>query len=115
MRQAISLTGLDTHKFKCAMEGVLAIHSLFAKETGGVNTILPWQPGYYQGHPTIETANRYFTSTSTPTDSLPAPFHPQVDLKGILSAIVNEGQFMHTLNNHVRYVERVEKDGGGYK
>jgi hypothetical protein len=114
LKQAVTITGLDTHKFKCSLEGVLLIQSIFAKGVGE-NMIIPWKPGYYQGQPTMDLANRYFNNAMSTGIEEQVPFHPLVDSNDVLSKIAEEGHFVHTADNEVRYLARVQQVGGEYK
>lgn len=93
------------------MEGILLIQSIFKREIGET-AIIPWDAGYYQGQRTVEVSNRYFSSAMMATNEEQVPFHPLVDPNSVLSKIAKEGQYMHTADNQVRYLERTEHTGG---
>ena len=77
--------------------------------------IILWKPGYYQGQPTMDLANRYFNSAMTASVKEQVPFHPLVDSNNVLSKIAEEGRFVHAADNEVCYLAHVQQVGGGYK
>jgi hypothetical protein len=113
MRQGVTLAGLNTHKFKMAMESLTFIHSILAKEVIG-EVSDSWFPGNFRGEPTVTCSNRYFMSSTSTSATSPEPFHPLVDPKGILAALASN-KLVHTASNQVKYYERIEQHNKGYK
>ena len=114
LRQAITLTGLGTHKFKAALEGIQMIHSIFSKEPG-LTQLEKWSPGYFQEHHTTNLWNRYFTSSMQSGSHQPnIAFDKFVDPNGVLASVMG-GHLMHTQDNHVEYYQRVEKSTNKFK
>ncbi len=112
MSQMVALTGLDTHKFNAALEGISAIHSALSKDIRYDN-MLPWTPGMLDKWITVVSSNRYFATGTTAKQAHLIPFDTSVDPSGVLAA-VNE-RYQHTTDNHVGYFERELKENGVYK
>ena len=112
MRQAVTLTGFGTHKFKAALESIMFIHSMFAKEIG-TTKMDNWSPKYYHGQQTVQSWNRYFTGWKD-ADLIPHPFNELVDPNGILGSL-DGGNLVHTVDNEVKYFERTERKNGSFK
>jgi hypothetical protein len=111
MRQAVTLTGLGTHKFKASLESILFIHAMFAKHVGK-DRLAAWIPGYFQEHRTVEVWNRYFDHPSLSSSAI--PFHPFVDPQGLLKSII-DGRLLHTEENEVRYYQAAKRADGKFK
>jgi hypothetical protein len=95
------LTGLDTPKFKAALEGIMAIHGKFAKSIG-TDQLLPWVPGLYQNRNVVHASNNYFLSGRRVANAEVEPFSPLVDPLGLL-ATVDQNVYRHTRENVVGY------------
>src|SRR3954454_24111698 len=81
LRQAVTVTGLGTHKFKAAVEGILQICNMFENSTTKTVT---WEPGQYKSDSTVESWNRYLTNVNR--NSSIVPLCPAVDPKQILTS-----------------------------
>jgi len=56
LRQAIQLTGLDTHKYKAALEGIAAIHTTFTKYMRS-DKLQAWTPDTFHEWSTVGAGN----------------------------------------------------------
>jgi len=113
MRQGIMLTGLGTHKFKAALESILAIHAMFARQVAG-NQLQKWTPSAFRSYRTVGIWNRYFSQPREAMAMPTIPFLPALDPHGILASS-NKGNLLHTADNQVLYFQRVAKPTKGYK
>jgi hypothetical protein len=95
------LTGFDTHKFKAALEGIMALHDKLAKSVG-TDKLLPWMPGSFQEWKTVYASNNYFVSGRHVANAEAEPFSPLVDPLGLL-ARVDQSRHRHTRENKVGY------------
>jgi hypothetical protein len=71
----------------------------------------PWQPSTFDGKAAIEANTRYFTHASHAETSDVVDFAPYVDGNGQLRAIM-EGDYVHTTDNRVEYMEQVTNIDG---
>jgi hypothetical protein len=69
-----------------------------------------WGPGTYQGSPTIDMANRYFTDRHDMGNEAPVSFQPDVDPRCILQNAMGD-QFVHLEENEVYYYESFYNNG----
>src|SRR4051794_39647545 len=95
LRQAVTITGLGTHKFKAAVEGILQICSMFEKSCTKKVT---WEPGHYESESTVECWNRYLTNVNRSSSIV--PLSPVIDPKEILASASKQG-LVHTEDNQV--------------
>ena len=106
------LTGLSSPKFNDAILSVRAIEDIFRQQAadGSMDT---WVPSAFQGHPSIDVGNRYFTPRQHALQDRPISFSPAIDPDNILSEGMGE-EFVHTEDNVVEYYE-AHKEGRGTK
>jgi hypothetical protein len=71
-----------------------------------------WQPASFEGNPTIEPKTRYFTQVAhaTPADS--TNFAPHVNQDGQLRELMG-GDYVHTTDSRVDYMEQIRTSEGG--
>ena len=110
LQQAIQLTGLDTHKYKAALEGIATIHTTFTKYMRS-DKLQPWTPNTFREWSALNAGNRYFSTGEIAASSEAVPFHDLVDPDGVLAA-VDSHKYLHTIDNDVGYFERQKKDDG---
>ena len=113
LRQAIQLTGLDTHKYKTALEGIAAIHSTFTKYMRS-DKLQVWTPDTFREWSAVSVGNRYFSTGAIAASAEAVPFNNLVDPDGVL-ATVDSDKYRHTVDNDVGYFERQKKDDGGFR
>jgi hypothetical protein len=112
IRQAIQLTGLDTHKYKAALEGISAICSIFTKHMRS-DTLKDWTPDMFQEWIVVGAGNRYFSTGAIAASAEVVPFNNLVDPDGILASV--NSKYRHTVDNEVGYFQRVAKDDGSFR
>jgi hypothetical protein len=113
LRQAIQLTGLDTHKFKAALEGLTTIHTTFTKYMR-FDKLQDWAPDTFRDWSAVGAGNRYFSTGAIAASAEAIPFNNLVDPDGVL-ATINSNKYRHTVDNEVGYFERQKKDDGGFR
>ncbi len=110
--QSMMLTGLSSPKFNDAIMSMRAIEDIFRRQALDGNMDL-WVPSAFQGHPSIDVGNRYFTPWQHALQDRQISFSPTVDPDSILSEAMGE-EFVHTEDNEVEYYE-ARKEGRGIK
>jgi hypothetical protein len=113
LRQAIQLTGLDTNKFKAALEGITAIHSTFTKYMRS-EKLQDWAPDIFRNWTAVGAGNRYFSTGAIAASADAVSFNHLVDPDGVLGS-VNSDKYRHTIDNEVGYFERQKKDDGSFR
>jgi hypothetical protein len=112
IRQAIQMTGLDTHKYKAALEGISAICSTFAKYLRS-DKLQDWNPDMFNEWIVVGAGNRYFSTGAIAASAEVVPFNDLVDPNGILASV--DSKYRHTVDNEVGYFQRKTKDDGGFQ
>jgi len=113
MRQSIMLTGLSLPKFNDALASTHAIEDVFRQQMED-GTMEAWAPSNFQGHPSIDIGNRYFTPRQQAIQyDRQVSFSAVVDPDRILSMAMGN-DFIHTEDNEVEYYE-ARKDARGTK
>jgi hypothetical protein len=107
------LTGLDTDKFKAALEGIATICSTFTKYMGA-DQLQPWAPDKFRDWNSIGAGNRYFSTGTIAATAETVPFDSLVDPEGILAS-VDGNKYHHTVDNAVGYFQRQEKENGSFR
>ena len=72
----------------------------------------PWQPSTFEGNPAIEVNTRYLTPAGHATPADIVDFALGVDPRGELRSIM-QGEYVHTMDNKVDYMERTASTEGG--
>jgi hypothetical protein len=105
LRQATTLSGLNSESFSRAVQGIRDIHGQFTRSFSD-GCLEEWVPNEFEGHEAIDAANRYFTPrTQAKTDEI-LPFNRLVDPDEILTtAMRQDDQYTHTIDNEVDYYE----------
>jgi hypothetical protein len=103
MRQSVAVTGLGTTAFDDAIQSILAIEDVFARQVGE-KKMVPWKRGTYQEWDSMDISNRYFTHRRTDRNIQPVPFDRLVDPDGTLEALAGEDK-VHGMDNVVEYYE----------
>jgi hypothetical protein len=106
------LTGLSSPKFNDAIQSVRAIEDIFQQRAGD-GSMEAWVPSAFQGHPSIDVGNRYFTPSQHALQDRQLSFSPVIDPDNVLSEAMGEA-FVHTEDNQVEYYE-ARKEGRGTK
>ena len=110
LRQAIQLTGLDTHKFKAALEGIASICFTFSKFMRS-DPLQEWTPDTFREWSAVGAGNRYFSTGAIAASAEVVPFNDLVDPDSVL-ALVDSNKYHHTIDNEVGYFQREKKDDG---
>lgn len=114
LRQSLMLTGLSSPKFNDAILSVRAIEDIFRRQAlDGDLDMEVWVPSAFQGYPSMDVGNRYFTPHKHALRESQISFNPLVDPDNILSEAMGE-EFVHTDDNEVEYYE-ARKEGRGTK
>jgi hypothetical protein len=97
------LTGLSSPKFNNAILSIRAIEDIFRQQVVEGNMEV-WVPSTFQGHPSIDVGNRYFTPCQHALQDRQISFSQAIDPDNILAEAMGE-QFVHTEDNEVEYYE----------
>ena len=103
------LTGLSSPKFNDSILSVRAIEDLFRRQ-GADRNMEDWVPSTFQGHPSIDVGNRYFTPSQHALQDRQISFSLAVDPDNILSEAMGD-EFVHTEDNEVEYYEARKEAG----
>jgi hypothetical protein len=106
------LTGLSSPKFNDAIQSIRAIEDMFRQQIVDRNMEV-WVPSAFQGHPSIDVGNRYFTPRQHALQDRHISFSSAIDPDNILTEAMGE-EFVHTEDNEVEYYE-ARKEGRGTK
>jgi hypothetical protein len=106
------LTGLSSPKFNDAIQSIRAIEDIFRRQIVDRNMEV-WVPSAFQGHPSIDVGNRYFTPRQHALQDRHMSFSSAIDPDNILTEAMGE-EFVHTEDNEVEYYE-ARKEGRGTK
>ena len=87
-----------------------AIEDIFKQQVIDRNMEV-WVPSAFQGHPSIDVGNRYFTPRQHALQNLQISFRPAIDPDNILSESMGE-EFVHTEDNEVEYYEARKEERG---
>ena len=112
LRQSMMLTGLSSPKFNDAILSVHAIKDIFRRQAVDGN-MEGWVLSAFQGHPSIEARNQYFTPRQYALQDCQISFSSAIDPDNILTESMRE-EFVHTEDNEVEYYE-ARKEGRGTK
>jgi hypothetical protein len=103
------LTGLSSPKFSNAVQSIQAIEDIFRRQVVEGNMEL-WVPSSFQGHPSIDVGNRYFTPRQHALQDRQISFRQAIDPDNILFEAMGE-EFVHTEDNEVEYYEARKEAG----
>jgi len=103
------LSGLSLPKFNDAIVSMRAIEDIFQQQAADRN-IEAWVPSAFQGHPSIDVSNRYFTPRQHALQAPHISFSPAIDPDNILAEAMGE-EFVHTEDNEVEYYEARKEAG----
>ena len=103
------LTGLSSPKFNDAILSTRAIEDIFRRQAADGSMEL-WVPSNFQGHPSIDVGNRYYTPRQYALQDRHVSFSPCVDPDNILSEAMGE-DFVHTEDNKVEYYQALRIGG----
>lgn len=103
------LSGLSLPKFNNAVMSIHAIEDTFQQQAVD-GSMESWVPSTFQGHPSIDVGNRYFTSCQLALQERHISFSPAVDPDNILAEAMGE-EFVHTEDNEVEYYEARKEAG----
>ena len=90
-----------------------AIEDIFQQQAG-IGNMEAWYPSSFQGHPSVDVSNRYFTPSQHAIQEPRISFSPAIDPDNILAQAMGEEEFVHTEDNIVEYYE-AHKEGGRTK
>ena len=91
---------------------VQAIGDIFRQQVGD-RSMEVWVPSAFQGHPSINVGNQYFTPSQHALQDRQVSFSPVVNPDNVLSEAMGE-EFFHMEDNEVEYYE-AHKEGRGTK
>ena len=97
------LTGLSLAKFGDGLVSIHTIEDMFRQQVVD-ETMEKWVTSTFQGHPSIDIGNRYFTPRNHALQNREVSFNQIVDPDNILSNAMRE-EFVHTEDNEVEYYE----------
>jgi hypothetical protein len=103
------LTGLSSPKFNNAVQSIQAIEDIFRRQVVEGNMEV-WVPSSFQGHPSIDVGNRYFTPRQHALQDRQISFSQAIDPDNILFEAMGE-EFVHTEDNEVEYYEARKEAG----
>lgn len=103
------LSGLSLPKFDDAIMSLHAIKDIFQQEAA-IGNMEAWIPSSFQGHPSIDVSNRYFTPRQHALQERHISFRPDIDPDNILEEAMGE-DFVHTEDNEVEYYEAHKEAG----
>jgi hypothetical protein len=103
------LSGLSLPTFNDAVVSMHAIEDIFQQQAVDGN-IEAWVPSAFQGHPSIDVSNRYFTPRQHALQEPHISFSPAIDPDNILAEAMGE-EFVHTKDNEVEYYEARKEAG----
>ena len=86
-----------------------AIEDIFRRQTAD-RSMEGWVPSTFQGHPSVDVGNRYFTPLQHALQDRQISFNPAIDPDNILSEALGE-EFVHTEDNEVEYYEARREAG----
>lgn len=114
MKQEITLAGLGTATFNRAIAAVRKIYGLFdrAFEEGQLEPIdfLKKNEGFGS---MLEVGNRYLTPRKDAPDVKATDLAKFIDPRGLLTAMIKEGLYIHREENVVEYWASMSIDGTG--
>ena len=111
LRQAVTMTGLDTKTFEAALESIGLIHGMFFKEVNTESQVFTrWAPGLHRAWPSVTIGNNYFSTGRTALDLPSVEFDCLVDPYRLLASI-NSERYHHTTENSVGYYRKLPKVG----
>lgn len=102
IRQAISLTGINSELFGRNIPQIEKIHVMF-RGALAIGTLKEWMPTYQGSNLTLDMHNRYFTKSSFVSHKTPVLFDGNVDPDGYLAEMQRDLKFIHTDDNVVEY------------
>ena len=109
LRQSMMLTGLSSPKFMDTITSIHAIQDMFQQQAVDGN-MDAWVPSSFQGHPSVDVSNRYFTPSQHALQERHISFSTAIDPDNILAQAMGE-EFVHTEDNEVEYYEAHKEAG----
>ena len=88
-----------------------AIEDIFQQQAG-IGNMEVWYPSSFQGHPSVDVSNRYFTPSQHTIQEPRISFSPAMDNRPRQHTCTEES--VHTEDNEVEYYE-AHKEGGRTK
>ncbi|KAF9470181.1 hypothetical protein BDN70DRAFT_902321 [Pholiota conissans] len=102
LRQAVTITGLQTPVFTAAIEAIEKIQLAFVNAFPA-DMVDQWQPSFFKDVYALDTHSRYFTKTHLVPNQEKCPFDHATDPEGILASMQDE-TLIHIADNHVDYL-----------
>jgi hypothetical protein len=111
MRQGVTLVGLGTSTFDDALDAIDEIYGIFSRalpegSLGPVDSITR------NGENALHASNRLLTPTKDALNMKVVDLANGVDPRGILKAIVDEGEYLYCDDNEVKYYECKTDENG---
>ena len=100
------LSGLSLPKFN---DAIMSMHAIFQQQAA-TGSMEAWIPTSFQGHPSIDVSNRYFTPSQHALQERHISFSPAIDPDNVLAEAMGE-EFVHTEDNEVEYYEAHKEAG----
>ena len=104
------LTGLSSPKFNDAVQSMHTIEDIFQRQAVLDGNMEVWVQSAFQGQPSIDVGNRYFTPRQHALQDRQISFSTAIDPDIILSEAMGE-EFVHTEDNEVEYYEARKEAG----
>jgi len=104
------LTGLSSPKFNDAVQSMHTIEDIFQWQAVLDGNMEVWVQSAFQGHPSIDVGNWYFTPRQHALQDQQISFSTAIDPNNILSEVTGE-EFVHTEDNKVEYYEARKEAG----
>ncbi|TFK53315.1 hypothetical protein OE88DRAFT_1603193, partial [Heliocybe sulcata] len=106
LQQYVQLTGFSCLSWKDVISGLNIIHQHMSRMfKDGV--MHDWLASEFQEHVALDISSQYFTQKKSVNSSSSIPFNAQVDPKGILTKLIDDG-WIHTADNTVGYYQTTE-------
>jgi hypothetical protein len=114
MRQGVTLVGLGTATFNDALDGIDEIYGIFSRALLE-GSLGPGDCIACSGDPTLHVSNRLLTPKKDALNMNAIELENGVDPRGVLKAIINEGEYVYCDDNEVKYFESKTDESGKKK
>ena len=105
LQQGISILGAGVPLFDTAVNGLMAISSIFAQEFG--DNFIPYSCSNYEGSPVINASNRYFSARKDVSVDQHLVFPRTMDPNGVLQSLLAPDN-VYAPDNVVEYYRAVK-------
>ncbi|EAU85287.2 hypothetical protein CC1G_07557 [Coprinopsis cinerea okayama7 len=108
LRQQVTLFGFGAPSFQSFVDSMEAMYIKYGDFIAD-GRLDDWNPPTDDKGIGFDIVNRYFTNISYSAGEIAVPFHESVDPCDVLKQM-GGGNYIHTQDNHVDYIERVPAD-----